>query len=314
MPAEHHQTTWCAQQAINFIEANAGSGRPWLFSVNTFDPHHHFDPPPEYLQRYLDRLDDIPLPNAVPGELEHKPVFQQVDHHGAYNTPGRYAAAEMSEYDHRLVRAAYWAMVDLIDAQVGRMLGALEATGQLENTLVIFTSDHGEMLGDHGIYAKGPYFYEPLVRVPLIVSWPGGFEGGRRSGAMVEMLDLTPALLDAAGLPHHPGMQGRSLWPLLAGEAALDAHREDVYCEYYNTAMHHDPRAYATMVRTERYKLVKVHGLPSGELYDLADDPNETRNLWNEPAYRETRLAMTERLCDRMAWTIDPLPVREAPW
>src|SRR3546814_10907664 len=78
----------------------------------------------------------------------------------------------MRDEDHRLVRAAYWAMCDLIDQQVGRMLDALDRTGQRENTIVIFMSDHGEMLGDHGIYLKGPYFYEPAVRVPLIVSWP----------------------------------------------------------------------------------------------------------------------------------------------
>src|SRR3546814_1538517 len=76
----------------------------------------------------------------------------------------------MRDEDHRLVRAAYWAMCDLIDQQVGRMLDALDRTGQRENTIVIFMSDHGEMLGDHGIYLKGPYFYEPAVRVPLIVS------------------------------------------------------------------------------------------------------------------------------------------------
>ena len=79
----------------------------------------------------------------------------------------------MSDLDHRLVRAAYWAMCDLIDVQVGRMLDKLEETGQRENTLVIFMSDHGEMLGDHGIYLKGPYFYEAAIHVPLIVSWPG---------------------------------------------------------------------------------------------------------------------------------------------
>ena len=79
----------------------------------------------------------------------------------------------MSDRDHRFVKASYWAMCDLIDEQVGRMMEALERTGQLENTIVIYMSDHGEMLGDHGLYLKGPYFYEPAVRVPLIISYPG---------------------------------------------------------------------------------------------------------------------------------------------
>ena len=102
----------------------------------------------------------------------------------------------MADDDHRLIRAAYWAMVDLIDEQVGRMMAALECTGQLDNTMVIFTSDHGEMLGDHGIYLKGPMFYDPAVRVPFILSWPGRIAGGRRSNALLEAIDIAPTLLD----------------------------------------------------------------------------------------------------------------------
>ncbi|MEJ7640096.1 MAG: sulfatase-like hydrolase/transferase [Singulisphaera sp.] len=220
VPAEYHQTTWCIQKAIDFIERHASDDRPWLFSVNCFDPHHPFDPPEEYLRRYLDRLDDIPLPNYAPGELEEKPVFQQVDHAGAYGGQfGFYPFREMSPGDHRLIRAAYWAMCDLIDVQVGRLLDMLERSGQREETLILFMSDHGEMLGDHGFYLKGPFFYEPAVRVPLMVSWPGVVREARRTPALVELVDLAPTLLEAAGLPPHPGMQGRSLWPLLTGRA-----------------------------------------------------------------------------------------------
>jgi arylsulfatase A-like enzyme len=205
-------------------------------------------------------------------------------------------------------------MVDLIDAQVGRLMDALEATGQLENTVVLFTSDHGELLGDHGLYLKGPFFYEPAVRVPLIAAGPG-VRVGERSAALVELADLAPTLLDAAGLPRHPGMQSRSLWPLLSGQANLDQHRADVYCEYYNAlTSHRNPTAQATMVRDDRYKLVVMHGLDSGELYDLQADPYESHNLWGAPEAQGIKLAMLQRLCDRMAWTVDPLPEREGPW
>ena len=320
VPEQYHQTTWCVQKAINFIEELPArtEDRPWLFSVNTFDPHHPFDPPKEYLERYLDRLDDIPLPNYAEGELDDKPVFQQIDHRGPYGSGAKKMAAEaprIPDREHRLVRAAYWAMCDLIDAQVGRLLGALEDTGQRENTIVIFMSDHGEMLGDHGIYCKGPYFYEPAVRVPLIVSWPGVILQGRRSRALVELCDLAPTLLDAAGLERHPGMQGRSLWPLLAGDADLHGHRDDVYCEYYNAMTGHtDPPAHLTMVRTRRHKLVVTHGMEPGELYDLDADPQERRNLWDDAGHVSVRMEMLNRLCDRMAWTVDPLPERVAPW
>lgn len=311
--AEHHQTTWCAEKAISFIEANASFDEPWLLSVNLFDPHHPFDPPPEYLERYLNMLDDIPLPTYTPGELDNKPLFQRLCHEGAYNVPGVFQFDEMGDADHRLIRAAYWAMVDLIDTQVGRILAALERTSQSESTLVIFTSDHGEMLGDHGIYLKGPFFYEPAVRVPLVVSWPGEIVGARRTDALVEAVDIAPTLLDAAGLRRAPGMQGHSFWDLLRGERDLNQHRDDVYSEYHNASIMFkdpDPLAFLTMVRNEKYKLVAVHGTGGGELYDLLEDPSETQNHWDDVEYQNVKVTMLTLLSDRMAWTVDPLPER----
>lgn len=305
MAEELHQTTWCAERAVQFMRANAKYDHPWLFSVNFFDPHHPFDPPESLLKRYVDRLDEIPLPNYVPGELDNKPEFQRNQQKGGHKF------LEMSETDHRMCRAAYWAMIDLIDMRVGRMLDALDETGQRENTLVIFMSDHGEMLGDHGFYLKGPHFYDPAVRVPLIVSMPPAF-APRRCDALVELVDLAPTLLDAAGLDHHPGMQGRSLWPLLAGDA--ETHREDVYSEHYSVRRDARRPANVTMVRTRQHKLTAVHGEDMGELYDLDADPTETRNLWFDPSHIETKLRMLKRLTDRMAGTVDPLPLPTAPW
>jgi arylsulfatase len=287
-----------------------------MFSVNIYDPHHPFDPPLEFLQPYLDKLDKIPLPNYVEGELENKPVFQRIDHAGAYGgQKDLYPFNKMSDNDHRLVRAAYWAMCDLIDVQVGRMLEALECTKQLENTIVIFMSDHGELLGDHGIYLKGPHFYEPATRVPLIVSWPGRVKA-QRTSALVELIDLAPTLLEATGLLRHEGMQGESLWPLLSGQKSAEHHRDSVYCEHYGST-HHAPdqkSAYGTMLRTQNYKLAVFHGDKAGELYDLQRDPDETCNLWCTGEYQEIKMDLFQRLCDRMAWTVDPLPVRQGAY
>lgn len=312
-PAEHHHTTWCARKAITFIEANAGGKRPWLFSCNIYDPHHPFDPPLEYLQPYLDRLDEIPLPAYAPGELDGKPYFQTTDHFKAYGGKAGYPFASMSDDDHRLIRAAYWAMCDLIDDQVGEMLDALERTGQLENTIVIFMSDHGEMLGDHGIYLKGPYFYEPAIRVPLIFAGPGVAEG-RSVADPIELCGIAPTLLEIAGVSPYAGMQGQSLLPNLHGHP-VEPSRADVYCEYYNAMpWHQGPVPHATMVRTDRYKLVAFHGQRLGELYDLEADPSETINRWDDEQYASVKLDLFQRLCDRMAWTVDPLPLRRAPW
>ncbi|GHA25015.1 arylsulfatase [Devosia pacifica] len=310
-PAEDHQTTWCAQKAITFMEANANLDHSWMFSVNMFDPHHPFDPPLEYLQPYLDKLDEIPLPNYEAGELDNKPTVQKIDHEGAYGGRAGFEYEKMSDRDHRLVKAAYWAMCDLIDAQVGRMLEALERTGQRENTIVIFMSDHGEMLGDHGIYLKGSYFYEEAVHVPLIIAGPG-IQIGVRNKDLMELVDIAPTLLGAAGIDREPGMQGRSFLPLLRGEAFKA--REDVYCEYYNAMPWHpkDVNPQATMVRTDRLKMVVVHGHDEGELYDLVEDPQERHNLWGDPKREGDKLALYRRLVDRMAWTVDPLPQRRA--
>ena len=311
---EHSQTTWCVDKAIGFIERAGAVGRPWLFSVNVFDPHHPFDPPADLLERYRARLDDIPLPRYTEGELEDKPGWQMIDHGGAYGGRCGFPWRQMSEADHRWVRAAYWAMVDAIDTQVGRLLELLDRTGQRENTLVIFTSDHGEMLGDHGIYLKGAYFYEPQIRVPLLVSWPGVIAAGQRSEALVELMDLAPTILHACRLDPLPGMQACSLWPLLTGGAPLDEHRPDVYSEFYQAHAVYEKTAYATMLRTERYKLVVAHGEHTGELYDLHEEPDETHNLWHDPAHADLRFRLLMRLSDRMAWTADPLPEREATW
>jgi arylsulfatase A-like enzyme len=312
--AENHQTTWCAEKAIDFINAHAGRGTPWLFSVNFFDPHHPFDPPAEYLERYLDRLDEIELPNYREGELAGKPVFQRIDHSGAYGGHAGMPFDKMSDADHRLVRAAYYAMCDLIDDQVGRMLEALDASGQRENTIVIFMSDHGELVGDHGIYLKGPFFYEPAVHVPLAIGLPGAI-APRRIEGLVELVDLAPTLLEAAGMPAHPGMQGRSLWPLLTGPGTR-TQTEDVYCEYYNAMpWHRDPLLpFVTMLRTDTHKLVVSHGEAAGELYDLVADPLEQANLWSAPEALAIKCDLLKRMTDRMAWTADPLPLRRAAW
>ena len=316
MPAEHHQTTWCAERAIRFIEGCASHDKPWLFSLNIFDPHAPFDPPREYLERYLKILDEIPLPNYRDGELDSKSELQRLEHQYSLNSGsiGKYTVPAMTERDHRLIRAAYWAMANLIDVQVGRLMEALQKTGQLENTIVIFMSDHGELLGDHGMYYKGPIFYDPSVRVPLIISRPVAIPEGVRSEALVELVDLPQTLLDFAGLAHHPGMQGVSLKPLLTGEADLNTHKEDVYCEYYNALPWNNPHAYGTMIRDGRYKLIRYHGPADGELYDLEKDPGETVNLYRDPAYGDIRLRMYERMTDRMAFTVDPLPLRDGPW
>ena len=308
IPTEYHQTTWAAERTIDFLSRHRD--RPWFFSFNCFDPHHPFDPPQEYLSQFDPEA--MPLPKYRPGELTNKTEYQRKDSVWAHNEPGYFDVANMSDRDRREVTAAYAAMVALIDAQFGRILDALEATGQQDNTIVIFMSDHGEMLGDHGIYLKGPHFYEEAVRVPLIVRWPGRFSSGSQVSELVELLDLAPTLCDLAGIGSEPGYQGLSLRPLLEGAPLERPFRQDVFSEYYNAWTH--KRSYGSMLRNEREKMVVYHGAGEGEFYDLERDPDEFENLWGVLEYRDRQLALMNRLFDRSVFSLDPLPIRLGPF
>jgi arylsulfatase A-like enzyme len=310
IPAEHHQTTWCAKMAIEFIREQAARSEPWLFSVNPFAPHHPFDPPAEYLARY--KPADMPAPKRRPGELESKPVYQRLDHRWAHNAPGGMDVASLTDDDCRRITAAYYAMIEHIDEQVGRMLAALDETGQRENTIVIYMSDHGEMLGDHGLYLKGPHFYDEAVHVPLVLSCPGQITTGLRSDALVELTDLAPTLMELCGLEPEPQMQGRSFEGILAGKSDPSQHRDQVFCEYYNAWTHH--RAYGTMLRTRDEKIVVYHAAEPGELYDLRSDPDEFDNLWNDPDHAEMKARLLKECFDASVFTMDPLPPRRGPF
>jgi arylsulfatase len=134
---------------------------------------------------------------------------------------------------------------------------------------------------------------------------------------MVELTDLAPTLMDAAGLEPYDGMQGRSFWPILTGQADPAHHRDSVYFEYYRAipgGHRNHGGGHITGVRTAEYAISAAHGLDDGELYDLKADPIETHNRWSDPAYLATKAQMLKLLCDRMAATIDPLPVTEAAY
>ncbi len=307
VPAQFHQTTWCTDRTIEMIKSC--SEKRWFFSFNCFDPHHPFDPPPEYLAKY--DPSQMPLPKSHPSEPASKTTYQQLDSVWAHNEPDGFHVAKMTQRDKQEVTAAYYAMIELIDDQVGRMIQALEETGQRERTLIIFMSDHGEMLGDHGLYYKGPHFYEEAVRVPLILSWPGQLKSDHRVDALVELIDLAPTLLEASGLDVPARMQGRSLLSQCQGTVNPEEHRDYVYCEYYNAWTH--PRSYGTMMRTKDKKIAVYHGIDEGEIYDLESDPDELVNLWSDD-HAALRHRLLKQAFDASVFTMDPLPPRLGPF
>jgi arylsulfatase A-like enzyme len=289
--AEHHQTTWCAERAVAFMKENCE--KPWLFSFNCFDPHSPFDPPKSHLDRF--DADKLPGPVFRESDLAAQKKLQAVN----FQNPAR----RPEEFDAKTIQAKYWAMIELIDDAVGTMLKGLKESGQLENTVVIFTSDHGEMAGDHGLLLKGCRFYEGLVRVPLVVSWPGRFKQGLRSDELVELTDLAPTLLELAGLDVPATMQGKSLLPLLTGEERNEPHREFVRCEYYRALR--GVQSFGTMIRTKQHKLTVYHGHELGELFDLQKDPDEFDNLWDSPKHADIRFDLLRKNFDALALSAD---------
>tara|TARA_Y100001934_G_scaffold85814_1_gene106576 strand:+ start:259 stop:1683 length:1425 start_codon:yes stop_codon:yes gene_type:complete len=314
VPAELHQTTWCAEKTIEFMHQDRQG--PWMACVNIYDPHPPFNPP----QDYRDLFDpaDMPGPLFRESDIEQQEKLARVDFQSVVRSPDALDIRDPlrpergRSADGRVLQAAYCAMIKLIDDQVGRIIASLDASGQRDNTVVIFTSDHGEMLGDHGLIQKGCRFYEGLVRVPLIFSWPGHVAEGERSDALVELLDKTPTIMELAGVEPPQRMQGISLLPMLRGEAPLDHHRDSVRCEYYD-ALDEPDGSFATMYRDERYKLVIYHGHELGELYDLEEDPEEFENMWDEPEAQPVKLDVMQRSFDASMLAMDRGSPRVGP-
>ncbi len=315
VPTELHQTTWCTEMAIRFITQRRDG--PWLFNINCFDPHPPCDPPAEYLERY----DSGSLPHALfrDSDSVRQEKFRRIQQHspqvgnplgegcGEEDVPWeRMAIQPPRDYDSRILRAGYYGMITLIDAQLGRIVDVLAETGQLENTLIIFHSDHGSLMGDHGLMYLGCRFYEGLVRVPLIFSWPKACQKGLVSDALVELVDIAPTLLDVAGLAPTPAMQGKPLTGILKGNADPSFHKPHVVCEYHDSLGTTPVReaSHGSMYCDGRHKIAVYHGTDLGELYDLQADPEEFDDLWDDPASRELRADLLRRHFDAMMATV----------
>ncbi len=316
MPTEAHFSRWLGETAVEFLRDRRDPERPFFLWTNFFDPHHPFAAPQEYLDRYDPAA--LPAPIGGPQDLADRPPILAEASRKSYAGRARGFVEYTPEEIREMVRT-YYAMVTLIDDEVARILATLDERGLADDTFVVFTSDHGEMLGDHGLLLKGPMFYEGAVRAPLILRWPGSLPVGARRTDLVQWIDLTSTLLDVAGAPPLQGAQGKSLLPLARGDNDAP-HRGWALSEYRNSGHPYDPAVHATMLRWGRYKLVAHHGPPatdrppSGELYDLEADPRELRNLWDEPSMAATRVELERMLLDVLVATEERSQLREAYW
>lgn len=284
---EHlHSDVFTGDSAVAWIEREADPARPTFLQIGFPGPHEPWDPLPRHLAAYDGRESEFPAPVDRPHDFAHNPPQHAAvrDFHARVDHESRIDLSGATDADLRRMRKHYYAKVTLVDEQIGRVVAALERKGMLENSVVIVTSDHGEMLGDHGLAYKWLMF-DQVTHVPLIVrDFRPGAPGGFVAPQLVSLIDLGPTVCELAGIAPPARLEGQSLAGYLRTETVPA--RRHVFCE----------DSYLLMIRSVTAKLVLYHGQPEGELYDLARDPHESRNLWNDPAHAALKQELQNEL------------------
>ncbi|GAA4926335.1 sulfatase-like hydrolase/transferase [Streptomonospora halophila] len=274
-----HPDVFVGGNAVWWLDTYPGD-EPFFLQIGFPGPHPPYDPVPRHLDAYRDR--DMPRPLRSDEDLAAQPEalgrlrreHQEVDHDAVVHLPEPTAEQSLRQRRH------YHANVTMIDEQLGLLLDALERRGVLEDTVIVFTSDHGDCLGDHGHSQKWT-MYEGSVRVPAVVWGPGRVQAGRRVDGLTSMMDLGPTVLELAGIAPPAWMEARSLLPALRGEEWSG--RELVFSEHARDHILKGTEL-MTMVRDARWKLVEFVDSEEGQLFDLAVDPGEAVDLWDSPS------------------------------
>ncbi|MBN2310516.1 MAG: sulfatase-like hydrolase/transferase [Candidatus Hydrogenedentes bacterium] len=314
IPDECHHTAYVADRAIEYIGSRPAS-KPFFLQCSFPDPHHPYHLPESWVGAYS--RDDVIPPVSRPGELDDLAPFFRRIYEGSLQLSGRIHKTDMPEEHRREILAYTYGMVSQIDHHVGRVLDCLERSGLADNTVVLFLSDHGDLMGDHGLLNKGPFHFEGLLRVPFIWRCPSRFRA-RQTDALGSILDVAPTILELAGEPvpegpaspeapgQAPAWPGRSLVPLLAGES--DGVQESVVVE--NDEDYLGLRLRTLITATHKITTYTGHRGPEpyGELFDLANDPHELHNLWDSE--QTLRRELVEQLHYRLVETDCALPRR----
>lgn len=309
LPVEWHPSTWVAEQGERLLQqwAQAADGAPFFLQCSFADPHHPFTPPGEHWSMLAP--EDVVLPASFDAPLHRPPPpvqrLRQARRPEGFR-PG-YGSFAATEREVREAIALNHGNIALIDQAVGRLLAALDRLGLAEDTVVIFTSDHADLMGDRGLLFKGGLHYGALTRVPLIWRDPQA-SGGQVCEGLAQSTDVPVSMLARAGLPPVHGLHGRSLLAQLAQpQTAL---REGVLIE--EESQRDDvglgQRLRMRTWRTRTHRLTLWAGQPWGELVDLRNDPLELRNLWDEPSAQALRADMTEQLAQAMLAATDESP------
>lgn len=307
LPEEVHSSHYIADRTIEFLEQV--TEQPFFLHVSFPDPHYPFTVPEPYASLY--NPDDMPPPIRPIDEEDdmpslHTQVYRRQDT-AEIHPDGRpvdrvigtppHMYSDYTVEDWQQVKATYYGMVSLADHCIGRILDAIDQQNLRENTIIVFLSDHGDYLGDHGFYGKG-LPYDSVLRVPMI--WAGaGIQAGEIVDTVESTLDITPTILDMANIPEPEGVQGLSIQPILTGEPqnrpsiALTENDDDFAAVRMRT------------LTTEDWRLTYYLDENFGELIDRRNDPNETQNLWDEPEYSVVRQDLLNLLMREILASID---------
>ena len=285
IPEDCHYDAWIADRTNALLEQYARDGDCFLLYASFFDPH------PAYLvPEPWDRLydpDALTVPQATPGEHDKNPPhFRLTQQPKPDFSPWRVSGQGLHGFHSQLhdpdeLRkdiATYYGMISLMDKYIAQIVDRLDALGLAENTLVLFTTDHGHFFGHHGLIAKGAFHYEDMIRVPFIVRQPGRVPAGTHSDALQSLVDLSPSFLGHLGLPIPRAMTGLDQSPVWRGER--ERLRDHVLIED-----RHEPDTIHVKTYVDaRHKLIVYYRRDYGQLYDLQADPGEINNLWDDPS------------------------------
>ena len=307
-PAELHFTRWAAETTIELIK-NRDKNRPFFAMMSLFDPHDpYFDHPIEAAKMVNEA--NIPEPQPVPND-KNRPGGVQREFEKSQFIKNNSQTFKGSIHD---LRKGYYASIAFLDREIGKVLDCLEKQGLTENTLVIFISDHGDMLWDRGLFSKGAFFYDPSIRVPFLMRLPGKIPAGTHVKELVQQSDVAATVLSLAGFSkgklNKIMPESMNLLSLIEQGKNYENYRDYAVCAYRNTGYgpghkYFDPPIHCTMFRDERFKLNLYHSIVDdksleGELYDMKNDPHERNNLWKNGGYVEVKMRLLQRLLDWM--------------
>lgn len=309
LPVAWHSSTWTADRTIDLLTRHDRQ-KPLAMWVSFPDPHHPFDCPEPWSRLYDAK--SITLPRHRKMDFERRPWWHKAQLEGV----PQLADPEMRKFraegsrvpvqtDAQLadMTSNYYGMISLIDHNVGRILNALDDLGYAGDTLVVYSTDHGDMLGNHGLYLKGPTPYEDLLRVTMVARGPG-VKPNQVVTEPVSTLDLAATFCDAAGVSPPHALQGRSLKDLLAGKSAP---RDVAYSEWHVHPSRCGVGLQLRTVRTRDYKCTFELGSGAGEMYDLKNDPGEMDNLFDDPGRAGVRKEMEDLMRARPGKVLDKL-------